>query len=184
MPTVLTREQIREVNDHQSEFVAVPEWSPDDPEAGLWVHGLSGKARDEFDMSMLEQRRGPKGKMQQQVNFKNLRSRLVSLTSYNDEDPAVAKRIFTPEDIDWLGEKSSVALSRVYSVAQRLSGLSDEDVEVMTSMLGEAPSSDSGTVLPLNSAILQPERSNGTSTAETSLPGRPSTESNLSEVVG
>ena len=39
------------------------------------------------------------------------------------------KRVFNEADVEALGKKSGQELSKVYKVAQRLSGMSDEDIE-------------------------------------------------------
>jgi len=38
-------------------------------------------------------------------------------------------RLFAAKDMDELGKKSAAALDRIFTVAQRLNGLSGEDVE-------------------------------------------------------
>ena len=97
MSTVLTRDQIREVDDRKIEFVAVPEWSKD-PEAGVFVRGLSGTDRDSFEMAMLDQKR-VKGRTTQEVNLRNLRAKLVVRTAVDSPDPEVCRNIFTIEDV-------------------------------------------------------------------------------------
>lgn len=145
MTTVLSREAIFAVDDRLIEFVRVPEWSGDNPDAGVFVRGLSGTDRDAFEMAMFESRKDAKsGKTTQEVNFQNLRAKLIVRCAVDAEDPNIAKPIFTLRDIAPLGLKSAAALQRVYSVAQRLSGLSTENVDELTSELGNDPSDGSG----------------------------------------
>lgn len=131
---VISRESIQAIDDLTTELVEVPEWG-----GSLYVRSLSGKERDDFEISML---RG-KGR-KQTVNLANLRAKLCVLVCVDGPDVHTAKPVFKPQDAAWLGQKSAQALQRVFVVAQRLSGLTDDDVEELTSDLGEDPSDGSG----------------------------------------
>lgn len=185
VPTVLTRDKIKVVDDRKIEFVPVPEWAPADaPDAGVYVRGLSGTDRDAFEMAMIIQRRDKKGRTTQEVNLQNLRAKLVVRTAVTTDDPETAEEIFTLEDIEWLGEKSGAALQRVYAKAQQLSGLSVEDVEELTTELGEAQSDGSGTD-SLDTLDTVPSLSaSSTSAAESSHSGDSSTPLSQSESAG
>jgi hypothetical protein len=126
----LTRENILQAQDIQTEEVEVPEWG-----GTVLVRGLMGEERDALEASMIE----GKGK-NYNVNLRNLRAKLVA-RSVVDEN---GKRIFEDSDIAALGKKSATALARVYDVAQRLSGLSNEDVGELTKNSKAAPSEGSG----------------------------------------
>lgn len=115
---LLTRDEILNATDFQYEEVEVPEWG-----GAVRVKSLSGIERDRFEDSIFQQ----KGK-QLVRNFKNFRAKLVSLTVVDGE----GKRMFTEKDVDVLGNKSAAALDKVFSVAQRLSGLTKEDVDELT----------------------------------------------------
>ena len=99
------------------------------------MRGLTGKERDALEASMIE----GKGK-KAEVNLVNLRAKLVA-RSIVDED---GKRVFEDEDIPALAQKSASALTRVYEVAQRLSGITQEDVDELTKNSGAAQSEGSG----------------------------------------
>lgn len=145
MGTVLTSDEIFAIDDRKIEFVIVPEWCTDeDKERGVFVMGLSGTDRDSFDMAMIEQRQIGKGKTTAELNLRNLRAKLIVRTAVSSDEPQTAKSIFTEAQVDALGKKNGAALQRIYEVAQRLSGLSPEDVEELTKDLGEGQSSDSG----------------------------------------
>lgn len=176
MSTVLTRDQIFAADDRKIEFVKVPEWAGDDPEAGVFVQGLSGHDRDSFEMAMLEIR----GK-KQSVNLQNLRAKLIVRTAVDSDDPTTAKPIFTLVDIAPLGRKSAAALQRVYAVAQRLSGLSTEDVEELTKDLGEDESDGSGSDSPSPSGTVLSLNANAGSAPLSSASGSPTTGSSPSE---
>jgi hypothetical protein len=125
----LTREQILEVKDLQFEDVEVPEWG-----GTLRVRGLTGIERDRFEETILDQR----GK-NVKVKMTNLRARLVVLSVVDEQDQA----LFTQNDIGVLGRKSAAALQRVFNVAQRLSGFSDEDLEELAKNSSDAQSDGS-----------------------------------------
>lgn len=112
---MLTREQILQANDIITEEVPVPEWG-----ASVLVRGMTGAERDDFEASVLEQR-GQKF----HVKLKNARARLVALTVVDE----TGQRIFSDDDVAALGKKNAAALNRVYEVAARLSGITDEDVD-------------------------------------------------------
>lgn len=183
MSTVLTRDQIFAADDRQIEFVKVPEWGGDDPEAGVFVRGLSGADRDSFEMGMLESKRDSKGRQRQEVNLRNLRAKLIVRCAVDSDNAAAAQPLFTLVDIEPLGRKSAAALQRVYAVAQRLSGLSNEDVEELTADLGEGQSDGSGSGSLLPSGIVPSPIANEPSPAESSPSGGHSTKSNPSETV-
>lgn len=122
---LLTRDQILSADDLGRELVNVPEWGGD-----VYVRGLTGKERDQFEASMIDQR----GKSQS-VNLQNIRAKLAGL-SICDES---GKRVFTDADLQALAGKSAIALNRVFEVARRLSGLGDNDVEELAGGLEENP---------------------------------------------
>ena len=123
---ILTRDGILKHKDIATEQVEVPEWG-----GYVLVRGLTGRERDAFEEKMLERKRG---KRSREVNLDNMRAKLTVL-SVVDEAGAL---LFSEGDLDALGNKSAAALSRVFDVAQRLSGLRDEDLEE----LGEGSSGD------------------------------------------
>jgi hypothetical protein len=126
----LTKADILAAEDLPRETVRVPEWGGE-----VLVRGLTGAQRDEFEASVVV----GKGS-NREVNIKNLRAKLVSL-SVVDEAGAL---LFTDKDIDALGKKSAVALQRVFEVAQRVSGLTSADVDEL-SKNSEGAQSDGST---------------------------------------
>lgn len=120
---ILSREQILEAQDMEKELVDVPEWG-----GPVYVRALTGAERDAFEDSMVEMRVVRKGRKREtvpQMRYQNLRARLCALTICDEE----GNRLFKDEDVHALGKKSAAALDRVFEVAQRLSGLREEDVE-------------------------------------------------------
>lgn len=136
---LLSREQILEAQDLEKELVEVPEWG-----GAVYVRALTGTERDAFEQSMVETRTVRKGRKQETVRemrLQNLRARLCALTIC-DED---GTRLFNDSDVHALGRKSASALNRVFEVAQRLSGLTDEDVEELAGNSEDGQSGDSTT---------------------------------------
>lgn len=126
---LLTRDQILGADDLLFEDVPVPEWG-----GTVRVRGLSGAERDDFEAGVVQ----VKGK-KTSMNLRNLRARLVALAVVG----ADGKRLFADSDVRALGHKSAAALQRVFEAAQRLSGLSDEDVEELTKNSDSDQSDDS-----------------------------------------
>jgi hypothetical protein len=96
---------------------------------------MSGKERDSFEASMIK----GKGKSAN-VNLENLRAKLVSKCVVDE----AGTRLFSDDDIPALASKSAAALNRVYEVAQRLSGVTDEDVDELTKNSETAQSEEPG----------------------------------------
>lgn len=132
MSDLLTREQILEAEDLLYEEVEVPEWG-----GSVRVKGLTGTERDSFERTIITNidGRGPA-----RTNLQNFRAKLVAWSVVDEED----KILFTQADVQALGQKSAQALQRVFDVAQRLSGLSPEDVEEMTKNSDNGQSEDIG----------------------------------------
>lgn len=132
--TLLTKSAILAADDLKTEDVDVPEWG-----GTVRVRAFSGRERDAFEASLV---RGD-GK-DRKVDLTNMRARLVALTVVDES----GQKVFTQDDVDLLGAKSGAALDRVFSVAQKLNGLSGADVEELTKNSSGAPSADSISASP------------------------------------
>lgn len=130
---LLTRQQILAADDLKTELVPVPEWG-----GTVLVRALSGSERDAFEQDIVTFRREGKRTVTD-TDLHNVRAKLA-VHSIVDESGA---RLFSIEDIEALGSKSAAALQRVFDVAQRLSGLSDDDVEELAKNSGAGPSAGS-----------------------------------------
>lgn len=115
---MLSADDILGAKDIQTEEVFVPEWN-----GVVLVRGMSGVERDAFEDSLVKQR----GKRVER-NMENFRARLLQKCLVDEQ----GSPLFKKEQIPMLGRKSSAALDRCVTVAQRLSGISDEDVEELT----------------------------------------------------
>lgn len=119
----------------KTEEVRVPEWA--DPDTGadvVLVRELNGRERDEWEASLATQRGG---KMIPDV--RNVRAKLVARSVVGED----GQPVFAPEDVDRLGELSGAALDRVFEVASRLSGLSQQDLDDLGKLSPDGPSGGS-----------------------------------------
>jgi hypothetical protein len=126
--------QILDRDDQVWGSVKVPEWAPPGhPHPDRWalkLKGLSGRERDLFEAS-IQQGRGKS----QKANYDNFRARLIVLCAVDPD----GNKLFSRADIKRLGEKSSKALQRVFDECNRISGLSEEDVEELTEGFDDGP---------------------------------------------
>ena len=109
------------------EPVRIPELGGD-----VLVQGMSGAQRDAWEASLVE----GKGK-RRRMNTANIRAKLVAQCCIDE----AGNRLFTDTDVEVLGTTRVDVLNRLFGVAQRLSGVSDEDVdELGTPSTKDAPS--------------------------------------------
>lgn len=109
----LSADDIMAVDDRQWEDKFIPEWG-----GTVRVRGLQGNERDKFEASLMDS----KGR----ARVENGRAKLAQLCLV---DAKTGQLLFSKEQITALGRKSSAALQRVFELAQKLSGLTDEDME-------------------------------------------------------
>ena len=128
----LTREEILRADDTVIEKVETPEWNG----GYVYVKGMTAAARGKLEATNVDQR----GK-QHRIKLVELRER-IAVVSVCDEN---GKLIFTQADIMALGEKSAAPLQRIVEVSNRLSGVTEEDIEEMTEEMEENPFGDSAT---------------------------------------
>ena len=125
----LTKDDILKAQDLKTEIVPVPEWGGE-----VTVKGMTGAERDKFEGSIVQTR----GK-DQTLNMANIRAKLASMTICDEQ----GKRLFTEADVQQLSAKSAQALQRIFAVAQRLSGIGEDDVKELAEGLQENPFDDS-----------------------------------------
>lgn len=118
-----SRDEILKAQDQAFEEVTIPEWGG----KKVRLRGLSGTARDAFEASLMV----GTGKGQK-VSTQNIRAKLAALSIVD----SAGNQMFSYADIDALGAKSAQALDRIFEVAQRLSGISSDDVEEMAKNSG------------------------------------------------
>ncbi len=114
---LLTREAILSADDLGFELVDVPEWG-----GKVRIRALSGVERDRFEAEI-----SGNGK---RLKLDNVRAKLVATCAVDAEGGP----LFSKADVTALGRKSAAGLNRVFESAQKLSGLTDGDVD---ELLGE-----------------------------------------------
>jgi hypothetical protein len=114
----LSKDHILKAEDRKYQDVDCPEWG-----GTVKVQSLSAAERDAFEVSIMT----GKGK-NRDVNLKNLRAKLVIMTAVGEDHVP----LFTELDVVSLGQKSAAAMDRVFTAAQKLSGLRPEDIEELT----------------------------------------------------
>jgi hypothetical protein len=128
---LLTRAEILDAHDVQTEAVNVPEWGGD-----VLVRSMTGDERDRFEAEAQTTNSDDPT-----ANYQRIRARLAARTIV-DED---GNRVFSEQDIEKLGSKNAWALTRVLLVAARLAALDDKDIEQLAKQLKGGPSASSGT---------------------------------------
>jgi len=134
----LSRDDVLKAEDLTTEEVDVPEWG-----GSVLVRGMTGRERDEFEVSVTVEHGG-----QMVQDFANLRAKLVARCTV-DED---GERLFTDADVAALGEKSGAAIDRVFAAASRLSGMGEKDVQELTQNFGGQNGASSSSPSPPGSA--------------------------------
>lgn len=112
---MLTRDAIFAAQDRAFEDVDVPEWG-----GMVRIAIITGTDRDAYEASMYEM----KGK-EIKLNRDDMRAKLLARAIVDEN----LKRIFTDADIRELGKKSSKVIERLFTVAQRLNGMTDENIK-------------------------------------------------------
>ena len=115
MGKILGKNDILQANDIKTKEVEVPEWG-----GSVLVRGMTGQERDDFESSIVS-REGKQTKME----MKDIRAKLVTKCIVGED----GKRLFDEKDVAALTRKSASALDRVFSVAQKLSGIGEEELK-------------------------------------------------------
>jgi hypothetical protein len=131
----LSKDDILKAEDLGTEEVDVPQWG-----GTVLVRGMTGRERDAFEVSLMQ----PGANGQRVMDPRNLRAKVVARCVVGDD----GLLLFSDADVAALGGKSGAAIDRVYAVAARLSGMSDEDQEKMTRDFALADGSGSSSTSP------------------------------------
>lgn len=132
MSKLLTREQIDSLNDVQFEEVEVPEWG-----GRVRLRSITAKQRDAFEQSMIV----GEG-VKRRANLLNARAKLVALCLVDEN----GTRLYPDDKAYLLGERNAAGMDRVFSVCQRLSGLSQGDVDALAKNSEPDPSEPSASI--------------------------------------
>jgi len=110
---MLTAEKILKSQDiHEPEKVDVPEWGDH-----VYVRVMNGIERDRFELMV--------SKGMDKPSTANIRAALCVMTICDQS----GKRLFTDNQAAHLGAKNSVALDRIFDVAQKINKLKQEDMD-------------------------------------------------------
>lgn len=103
----------------------------------VWVQGMSGSSRDGWEKSLVVGR----GK-RREVDTANVRAKLAVRCLV---DKPGGTRLFTDAEASLIGSLPASVLNPIFEKAQRLSGVSDEDVEELGKVSAPEGGSDSPT---------------------------------------
>lgn len=106
-PKGLNRQQLLKPRIHV-EWVPLPAWGEGE---GVYVRKLSGKARDLFEASQMNDNEA--------ARLKNFRARFVALTAAD----ADGNLLFSEEDAEALGEQDAETLIAIFNAARKLNRL-------------------------------------------------------------
>lgn len=124
----LSRDAILGASDQVTEPVDVPEWG-----GKVNVRSLTGRELDHYNSNIRKQVGN------QVVMQPNPRAKLVALALVDD----AGERLFADKDVEALGRKNSKVIDRLWDVAARLSGLTDEEQDEIEGNSDAALSGDS-----------------------------------------
>ena len=125
----LGKKEILDVDDLKLETVEVPEWG-----GCVNIRMLTGSERDAFEGSILQTNSKSKVK-----NYANIRARLAQISIVDEKDNS----LFSELDIAALGRKSAKALDRIFDAAQKLNGMTEDDIEELAKNSATDQSEDS-----------------------------------------
>jgi hypothetical protein len=119
-------QDIFDVDDTLYENVEVPEWRrADGSPFVVRLRGLTGAERDSWEGTVTYF----DSQGRQKVNTTDMRARLIVRSAVDGD----GKRLFGGDAVArQLSKKSAAGLQRLFEVAQRLSGLTREDIDEMT----------------------------------------------------
>jgi hypothetical protein len=106
----LNKAKILAADDVKLEEVAVPEWG-----GSVFVKVLSGTDRDKFEDAYSTEK------------MKNFRARFLVMTLCDEK----GQRLFTDEEMNELGKKSSVVIAKIFDKAWSLNALRNEDIDTL-----------------------------------------------------
>jgi hypothetical protein len=118
---LLTREAFLSKTQLRIEKVNLPR-----SEDYVFVRGLTGAERDEFEnANLIRERDKKRGTLSFDVRMENVRSTLVVKGLCTEQ----GLRLLSDEDVDEVSKLPADVVSHLYSVIAALSGITDEDVQ-------------------------------------------------------
>lgn len=129
---LLTKNEILTADDLHVEDIPVPEWGGE-----VRIKSLTGAERDQYEAESVKTNKGKR-----EVNMANMRARLIAMCAVDE----AGQLLFTRADVMKLGQKSAIALERVFDAAAKLNGMSDEDVDELAGNFDGTPDESSTSV--------------------------------------
>jgi hypothetical protein len=115
MTVYLKKDEILKAQDFIFEDVDVPEWG-----GKVRIRCMTGSERDAYEASVYEFKGGA-----MQLNREDLRSKLLARVLVDSQN----ERLFTDAEVKLLGRKNAKVIDRLFTIAQRINALSDDDVK-------------------------------------------------------
>ena len=126
---ILNMKQILSADDLESQTMTIPEWGGE-----VIIRTMTEADRSKIEASVIQQNGS-----NQSVNMERYKVKIV-VASLVDEE---GKRLFTQKSIDALRQKSARPINRIVNAAQKLNGISDDDVEELMGNSNETEDGDS-----------------------------------------
>ena len=126
---ILNMKQILSADDLESQTMTIPEWGGE-----VIIRTMTEAERSKIEASVIQQNGS-----NQSVNMERYKVKVV-VASLVDEE---GKRLFTQKNIDALRQKSARPINRIVNAAQKLNGISDDDVEELMGNSNETEDGDS-----------------------------------------
>jgi len=126
---ILNIKQILSADDLESQTMTIPEWGGE-----VIIRTMTEADRSKIEASVIQQNGS-----NQSVNMERYKVKIV-VASLVDEE---GKRLFTQKSIDALRQKSARPINRIVNAAQKLNGISDDDVEELMGNSNETEDGDS-----------------------------------------
>jgi hypothetical protein len=130
MTKLLTKVEILEAKDLVFEDVEAPEWG-----GMVRVKGMTGAERNAYEQSVLVQSGDT-----YRANLALAKEKLLVITLV-DED---GQRLFGDAELKALAGKNAAVIDRLFMVASRLSGISDDDIDELAKNSEAAQNGSSG----------------------------------------
>lgn len=128
-------EDILSFDDGTYEDVPVPEWSRNGTPVVVRLRSLTGEEREDFEARSIV---GSGNNTR--INTRNMRARLIQLCAVNVE---TGEPLFSAAQVMKLSQKNAAALDKLFAVAQRLCGLTEDDVKELEEGFGAAQNASS-----------------------------------------
>ncbi len=138
----LDKAMILTASDRPIEKISCPEWGGD-----VYLRAMRGDDRDSWEQKHAKLRE----------DWRGLRSSTVAAHLVTEAGEPLG---FTDAEVLKLGEKNAAVLDRLFDVCQRLSGITDADIEGLEKNLPAAPSGRNGSSCPSSTGSPSPSSSN------------------------